>query len=249
MSEVKVAVVIPCYNTSAACVDVIRRVRGAVDALLVVDDGSTDDTPQHIQSTGCLCLRFPSNRGKGVALKAGIEEVLKGRQGLLGDDFDYVLTIDGDGQHDPSEIPRFLSLAARERPDLVLGVRDPAVMPPKSRIGNYCSRFLFFLSTGQHLVDTQCGFRLLSRSLLVALLPAVTWHRYETEAEILVKACTRGYTVATIEIATIYFDKNRQTHFDPLWDSIRVIGVLTRSALASLTGGWTAPAEMGVRRD
>ena len=93
---------IPGYNTSGACVDVIEKARAAADAVLVVDDGSTDDTPDHIRRTGIVCFRLEHNAGKGAALKAGIQEVLKGRRGLLGDVFDYVLTVDGDGQHDPS---------------------------------------------------------------------------------------------------------------------------------------------------
>lgn len=233
-SQIKVAVIVPCYNTSAACVDVIMRARAAADGLLVVDDGSTDDTGQHIRSTGSPCLRLPINAGKGAALKAGIEEVLKGRQGMLGDVFDYVLTVDGDGQHDPADIPRFVSLARRERADLVIGVRNVRVMPPKSKIGNYFSRLIFFLGTGRYVADTQSGFRLLSRSLAEALLTVVAWRRYETEAEILAKTVALGYTVATVEIPTIYFDRNRRTHFDPLWDSMRVIAVLSRYALSSL---------------
>jgi putative flippase GtrA/2-polyprenyl-3-methyl-5-hydroxy-6-metoxy-1,4-benzoquinol methylase len=107
-------------------------------------------------------------------------------------------------------------------------------MPPKSKIGNYFSRFLFFLGTGRYVPDTQSGFRLLSSGLAAALLDAVSWRRYETEAEMLSKAVALGFTVATVEIPTIYFDRNRRTHFDPLWDSMRVIAVLSRYALTSL---------------
>ena len=233
-SDVKVAVVIPCYNTGEACVDVITGARAAANAVLVVDDGSTDDTSEHIRKSGAACLRLPSNAGKGAALKAGIEEVLKGRQGQLADVFDYILTVDGDGQHDPGDIPRFVSLAVRERADFVIGVRNVRVMPPKSKIGNYFSRLVFFLGTGRYVPDTQSGFRLFSQSLAEALLSAVAWRRYETEAEILTKTVALGYTVATVEIPTIYFDENRRTHFDPLWDSMRVVAVLSRYALSSL---------------
>src|SRR5215210_8549860 len=113
-SDVKVAVIIPCYNTGEACVDVIRQARAAANGVLVVDDGSTDDTPDHIEHAGSTCLRLPSNAGKGAALKAGIEEVLKGREGMLGDVFDYILTVDGDGQHNAADIPRFVSMALSE---------------------------------------------------------------------------------------------------------------------------------------
>ena len=233
-SDVKVAVVIPCYNTGQACVEVITRARTTAGHVLVVDDGSTDDTSQHIASAGSPCLRLPVNSGKGAALKAGIEEVLKGRDGMLGEVFDYILTVDGDGQHDPADIPRFVSLAMREHADFVIGVRNVRVMPPKSKVGNYFSRLVFFLGTGRYVPDTQSGFRLFSRSLAESLLTAVSWRRYETEAEILTKAVSLGYSVATVEIPTIYFDQNRRTHFDPLWDSMRVIAVLSRYAMSSL---------------
>jgi hypothetical protein len=93
---------------------------------------------------------------------------------------------------------------------------------------------LFFLGTGQYVPDTQSGFRLISTRLATALLDAVSWRRYETEAEVLSKAVTLGYNVATVEIPTIYFDQNRRTHFDPLWDSMRVVAVLSRYVLTSL---------------
>jgi glycosyltransferase involved in cell wall biosynthesis len=230
----RIAVVIPCYNTGEACVEVISRARAAANGVLVVDDGSTDDTPEHIRRAGAPCLRLPTNAGKGAALKAGLEEVLKGRQGMLGEVYDYILTVDGDGQHNPGDIPRFVSLAVRERADFVIGVRNVRVMPPKSKIGNYFSRLVFFLGTGRYVPDTQSGFRLFSHSLAEALLPTVAWRRYETEAEILTKTVSLGYSVATVEIPTIYFDQNRRTHFDPLWDSMRVVAVLSRYALSSL---------------
>jgi len=230
----KVAIVIPCYNTGVACVDVITRARAIAAGVLVVDDGSTDDTPEHIRSTRVPCLRLSANAGKGVALKAGIEEVLKGRHGLLGGTFDDIVTLDGDGQHDPADVPRFVALAARERADLVIGVRDVRAMPRKSKIGNSIARLFFFLNTRRYILDTQSGFRLYSRELAETLLSTVRWRRYETEAEILTKAVSLGYTVASIEIPTIYFDENRGTHFDPWRDSMRVIGVMGRDTMASV---------------
>src|SRR5512145_3312126 len=101
-APVKIAVVIPCYNTGPACVDVITRARACAGTVLVVDDGSTDDTPRHIAAAGAPCLRLAVNAGKGAALEAGIREVLHGGRGLVGGAFDYILTIDGDGQHDPA---------------------------------------------------------------------------------------------------------------------------------------------------
>ena len=234
MRDVKVAVVVPCYNVSAACLEVIQQARASADAVLVIDDGSTDDTPMHIAASGCPSIRLPENMGKGVALRTGIEEILKGRGGLLGDAFDYIVTVDADGQHDPTDIPRLVECARRERADLVIGIRNVRLMPAKSKVGNYVSRLLFFLGTGKYVPDTQSGFRLFSRELAAALVDGVSWRRYETEAEILSKAVTLGYRVTTVEIPTVYFDGNRRTHFDPLWDSMRVVAVLSRYTLAAL---------------
>jgi len=233
-NALKIAVIIPCYNTGQASVDVIARARMHADAVLVIDDGSTDETRQLIGAAAVPCLRLAANAGKGAALKAGIEEVLKGRDGILGDVFDYILTIDGDGQHDPVDIPRLVARAKCARADLVVGVRTVRAMPAKSRIGNSFARLMFFLGTSRYVPDTQSGFRLFSRALAVRLLSAVSWRRYETEAEFLAKAVSLGYTVDTVEISTIYFDRNRGSHFDPLWDSMRVIAVLGHSARASL---------------
>jgi len=229
-----VAVVVPCYNTSGACEDVLVRARQSADAVLAIDDGSTDDTLAHIKASGCHYLHFDTNAGKGAALRAGIAEVLKGPDGVMGRRFDYILTVDGDGQHDPAEIPRFIDRTAVADSDLVIGVRNVRLMPPKSKIGNYFSRVLFFLGTGAYVADTQSGFRLISTTLAQSLLPAVAWRRYETEADILAKTVALGYRVDTMEIPTIYFDQNKRTHFDPLWDSMRVVAVLSRYALSSL---------------
>lgn len=232
--DIKLAVVIPCYNTSASCVEVITKALTTADAVLAIDDGSTDDTFAHIEGTGCAFLRLPHNMGKGAALRAGIVEVLRGREGKLGQVFDYILTVDGDGQHDPADIPRFVGKAERDGADLVIGVRNVRLMPPKSKIGNYASRLLFFFGTGRYVADTQSGYRMITRRLAEALVDAISWHRYETEAEMLSKSVALGFSVGTVDIPTIYFDRNRRTHFDPLWDSMRVVAVLSRYVLVSL---------------
>jgi hypothetical protein len=107
-------------------------------------------------------------------------------------------------------------------------------MPPKSKFGNNTARLLFFLGTGLRVADAQCGFRLFSRRLAEALVAAVSWKRYETEAEILFKAVAFGFRVETLEIPTIYFDGNKHTHFEPFRDSMRVFAVLSHSAFAAL---------------
>jgi glycosyltransferase involved in cell wall biosynthesis len=224
----KTAVVIPCYNTSAACVDVIVNARRFADAVLAVDDGSTDDTLEHIRATGCRHVALARNAGKGAALKAGIEATLGQLGGAPRPPFDFLLTIDGDGQHDPADIPRFVNRAVSTGADLVIGVRDPRAMPRKSRVGNHYSRLLFVIGTGRYIAETQSGYRLFSARLIADLLDRVTWTRYETESEILGRTIEQGFGISSVEISTIYFDGNRRSTFDAWRDSARIASVFRR---------------------
>lgn len=233
MPRPTIVAVVPCYNTSAACVDVIERTSAFADRVLAVDDGSTDDTAQHLLSTGCLVLRLPVNGGKGAALGAGFREVLSGMNGPLHAQADAVITIDGDGQHAAADIPRLLACAASTGADLVLGMRDPGSMPRRSRIGSHFSRLLFVIGTATFVADTQSGFRLLSRPLLADLIDRVTWRGYESESELLWKALARGYTVAAVRVSTIYIEGNRATQFNAWRDSLRIAAVFKREI------GWT----------
>ena len=228
MSAPRIAVVVPCYNTSAACVNVIARASEHADAVLAVDDGSTDDTPEHLRAAGCPVVRLARNSGKGAALEAGITEILKGPAGLLGAAFDYVITLDGDGQHDPADIPRLVTRAAETGAGMVLGMRDPRAMPARSKVGAHFSRLLFLIGTGQYVADTQSGFRLFTRPLLSALLGNVTWKGYETESEVLWKALALGYAVEEVRISTIYLDGNSRSQFNAWRDSTRIASVFER---------------------
>ena len=211
--------------------------------VLAVDDGSTDDTSVHLTRAGARILHRPVNGGKGLALRAGVVEILRGeaadRAGI-----DYIATIDGDGQHDPADIPRMVARAREVGADLVIGGRNVDLMPPRSRFGNRFSRALCYLGTGTFVPDTQSGFRLMSVRLARSLLDEVRWRRYETEFEILLRTVTLGWTVATVEIATVYFDGNRGSHFHPFRDSLRVFGVTCRHVASRMmrgTGGRPAP--------
>ena len=227
MTAPRIAVVVPCYNTSSRCADVIARAAPLADAILAVDDGSTDDTAEHLRASGCRVLHLPVNAGKGAALAAGFREVLKGPDGALGARADYVVTMDGDGQHDPADIPRLVDCARRSGADLVLGFRDPRSMPRKNRIGAHFSRLLFLIGTSTFVADTQSGFRLLSFPLVTALIDRVTWKGYETESEVLWRALALEGTVSAVEISTIYVDGNRRTQFNAWRDSARIASVFT----------------------
>lgn len=235
MRRPSVVLLVPCYNTSSRCADVIDRAAPFVDAILAVDDGSTDDTAAHLRAAGCRVLHLPSNRGKGAALGAGFREVLAGAPGFAAE---YILTMDGDGQHEPGDIPRFLAEAERSGADLVLGTRRPLAMPVKNRIGAHFSRLLFLTATGTFVADTQSGFRLLSRRLVSELIDRVTWKGYETESEVLWRTLALDRSVSAVEITTIYFEGNRGSHFHPWRDSTRIAALFTPQLL------WTVSMAM-----
>jgi putative flippase GtrA len=228
MSAPLIVVIVPCYNISSRCADVVTRSASFADAVLAVDDGSTDDTAAHLRASGCLMLQLPVNAGKGAALAAGFREVLKDAGGLVGARADYLITIDGDGQHDPADIPRLVDAAVRSDADLVIGMRDPRAMPLKNRIGAHFSRLLFLIGTSTFVADTQSGFRLLSRALVADLIDRVAWRGYESESEVLWRTLALDRAVSAVEISTIYIDGNRGSQFDAWRDSCRIASVFAR---------------------
>ena len=180
-------------------------VRGAATCLpvLVVDDGSSDDTGEVSRAAGAEVLAQRPNAGKGAALRAGFRHA-------LGAGFDGVVTLDGDGQHDPAEIPAFLAAFAPEtargaeaRPDLVVGRRDFSHMPPARRLANTIGGRTFSWAVGTHVPDNQSGYRLIGRRLMEASLGSAE-HGFEFEVEMLATCIARGWPVAWVPIRTIY---------------------------------------------
>ena len=228
MKDRKVVAVIPCYNTSRACIDVVRRARDHADRVIAVDDGSTDDTLEALRETACEIVRLGVNRGKGVALRHGFEAALAG-------ECDYVVTLDGDGQHRPEEIDALIARAVETGSDVVVGVRSVAEMPVRSQFGNLWTRWLYRAQTGDSLRDTQSGYRAFRASALRELMDQVHWARFDTEMDMLYKAQRRGLQVATAPVSTLYIDDNRLTTFRNLTDSMRVFFVVIRYAAAGVS--------------
>jgi LmbE family N-acetylglucosaminyl deacetylase len=217
-----VACVVPCYNVAASCAAVVRGAAGFSNQVLVIDDGSTDETRLRLAeiesvSAGRVSLQsFASNRGKGVALIEGI------RTALLDPHVAVIVTLDGDGQHRPEDVPRLLA-AWREGADLVIGARGfSGNTPARSRIGNTLIRGFLRLFYPGCPPDTQSGFRALDRSFAEQVVRRVSGARYETETHMLLLAMDEGHPIATVPIPTIYSEGNRTSHFRPLRDSARI---------------------------
>jgi glycosyltransferase involved in cell wall biosynthesis len=191
---------------------------------VVVSDGSLDATAAEAAAAGAELLATPTNRGKGAALAAGFAYAL--RRGARA-----VATLDGDGQHDPADLPRLLAAATRHPAALVIGQRefDAAVMPRRSLVGNRSSRFwLQLFAPRETLADAQCGYRIYPRWLLERHPPES--RRFAVETELLLRAVRAQATVIYVPVRTIYAEGGR-SYFRVLPDTLRVFGVAVRSLL------------------
>lgn len=191
-----VLVVIPAHNEAGRVGPVVRALREQGLPVLVVDDGSSDETAQEAWAAGAVVLALSSNRGKGEALKAGFRAALEAP-------WTAILTLDGDGQHDPAEVPRLLETWRRTRADLVVGFRDYHEMPPVRRFTNTVSRLLFSWALTRWVPDNQSGLRLRSRRLAEAAL-ASPEKGFAFEVEEIAICAGRGYRLAWVPVRTIY---------------------------------------------
>lgn len=230
--------VIPTYNNASTVADIVGRTLEACRAVIVVNDGSTDDTLERLRPfEGRITLvSYARNRGKGYALCRGLEAAREAG-------FDYAATIDSDGQHRPEEIPLLTAAAAQAAGQsgnmavLVVGSRNLHAdgMPAKNTFANRFSNFWFRLQTGISLPDTQTGFRLYPLHHLPCL--GTITSRYESELELLVFSAWRGVELKPVGISVSYPD-DRVSHFRPFWDFFRISLLNTLLCVLALLYGY-----------
>jgi glycosyltransferase involved in cell wall biosynthesis len=210
-----VLVVIPAFNEAPRIAEVVR---GALAHLpvLVVDDGSSDATASLAEGAGAEVLVQRPNQGKGAALRAGFRRALE-------HGFDAVITLDGDGQHDPAAIPAFLAGRLVAEDALVIGCRDFRRMPPARRLANSLGGRAFSWAVGRDIPDNQSGYRLIDRRLMAALLASSkTGFTFEVE---MITTCIRGgWPMAWVPIRTIY--AGERSHIRPLAHLVSFVRVV-----------------------
>ena len=211
----RVLVVIPAFNEAPRIAEVVR---GALAHLpvLVVDDGSSDATASLAEAAGAEVLVQRPNQGKGAALRAGFRRALE--QG-----FDAVITLDGDGQHDPSAIPAFLAGRTVAGDALVIGCRDFRRMPPARRLANALGGRAFSWAVGRDIPDNQSGYRLVDRRLMNALL-ASPKSGFTFEVEMITTCIRGGWPMAWVPIRTIY--AGEPSHIRPLGHLVSFVRVV-----------------------
>lgn len=219
MTELLIA--IPCYQGARRVGEVVRGALSSGLPVVVVDDGSSDDSSRVAEEAGALVLRHPANQGKGAALATAFAHAA--RAGARA-----VLSMDADGQHDPAEIPKLVAAHRSDPRAVVIGTRSfaPEDMPRRSRIGNRVSTWWISKFAGRPHADTQSGFRVYPRALFAAAPLRST--RFETETELLLHAAKMGLPLIEVPIQTLY-GPDHVTHFRGFRDTLRVIRLVIGS--------------------
>lgn len=212
----------PAYDAERTIGAVVRDAKAQLETVVVVDDGSHDATADTAREAGAIVVSHPSNRGKGAALRTGLEWASE-------HGYDVALTLDADGQHPPSQIPRLLA-ASRDPDALVLGVRDlaGANAPRANQLSNGFSNWFLSMVTRRSLRDTQCGLRRYPVRRTLALRVADDGFGFETE--VLLRALRASVPIVQVDIEVLYPD-TRTTHFDSRRDPWRIVGRVLRTLL------------------
>jgi len=194
--------------------------------VIVIDDGSTDDTAARATAAGAHVIVQQPNAGKGAALRTGFRYAIE-------HEADAVVTLDADGQHDPSEIPTFLAAFDASHPELIIGRRDFTAMPPVRRLSNTLGGWLFSAAVGRQVVDNQSGYRLIGRRLMSALL-ASDEDGFGFEVEMIARYIALGLPMTEVPIHTIY--AGEPSHIQPL-SHLKSFLQVSRDARRIVRGG------------
>jgi glycosyltransferase involved in cell wall biosynthesis len=234
LAQNRICTIVPSYNNCGTVADVVSRLLEYSDSIIVVNDGSTDDTSRVLEGfKGRISVvSLSKNSGKGCALKAGFAEAI--RQG-----FDYAITLDSDGQHFPEDIPLFVSAFLENKGALIVGSRNLNAdnMPKKNTFANNFSNFWFLVQTWNNLPDTQTGYRLYPLHRIGGL--KLLTSRYEAELEMLVFTAWRGVKLKPLPINVYYPPaEKRVSHFRPFVDFTRISILNTILCIFAILYGW-----------
>lgn len=221
----KISVLIPTYNEAKEIGRLIREIKSHNLDVLVVDDGSQDNTLEIAKESGAVVLRNQSNIGKGASLSRGFRYCLEKNYGA-------VITMDGDGQHRPEDLSFFITLSQNPNNQILIGNRMHWTknMPWVRVATNRFMSWLISLLAKQKIPDSQCGFRLIKKEVLEKL--NLVTNKYEIESELLIKAARLGYRIQSVPIKTIY--SNEKSRINPLMDTLRFFRFVFREIWTTL---------------
>lgn len=236
-----VVVVIPAYNEAATIRDVASRALEHCSQVVVVDDGSADDTVAQLDGLPLTVLQNEKNAGKAASLWNGMCYALQ--QGA-----EAVITLDGDGQHDPADIPRLLAVSERYPGHTLIAARlQNRESAPRARLfANNFADFWISWAAGQWVHDSQSGFRLYPAELLRGLTPRQDRrYGFVFESEVLIIGIRRGYPSISVPITSVYRHGARPSHFRPVADITLIVRMVAWKLITRglfLPGLWRALA-------
>ena len=227
---------IPAYKPNIQLLEFVKGIEEHGMDCLIVNDGSGEEYLSLFhkieRETEARVLSFPENRGKGAALKAGLEYLQKENAGLQGDF--TLITLDADGQHLLKDALNLLSVAEEKKDTLILGSRTQSKDSPlRSRIGNGITKEVFNLCTGVEVKDTQTGMRAFSGKMIPEMLD-IPGERYEYEMNVLLYLAKEGVPMEEVPIETVYINDNAESHFDTVKDSYRIYKQILKFSASSL---------------
>ncbi|MFH2138387.1 MAG: glycosyltransferase family 2 protein [Candidatus Omnitrophota bacterium] len=216
----KCCVLLPAYNEEKTIGALVNDVRAQGLDVIVVDDGSKDNTAAVAEQSQAVVLKHAQNQGKGKALRTGFDHVINNR-------YDGVIVMDADGQHSEGEIQNFIKLAEESEAGIIIGNRmhNPQGMPFVRRMTNIITSSVVSALVGDNIPDSQCGFRLIKTEVLKKL--SLSTINYDTETEILLEASRAKFRIESIPIKTVYADQKSQ--INPFIDTLRFWSLIIRS--------------------
>jgi glycosyltransferase involved in cell wall biosynthesis len=219
----RISALVPAHDEGARIARVVEGARRHLP-VIVVDDGSTDATASLAEAAGARVIRQSPNQGKGAALRAGFAAA-------LADGAEAVVTLDGDGQHDPAEIPAFLGAYARraiagEASELIVGMRSFRRMPHPRRLSNWLGTVVLSAALGRWIADNQSGYRLVGRRLMTAMLDSRE-SGFAFEVEMIAVCLREGWPLGWVPVRTIY--AGEASHIRPVHHLREFLAVTTRA--------------------
>ena len=214
------SVLIPAYNAGTSLEELVNRLHRSIGDIhvIVVDDGSRDNTAEIAHSVGATVLRHDKNCGKGAALQTGFDYFKKQPN------VEFILTLDADLQHQPEDIQKFFSTQQQTSADIIIGWRKRAgtKMPVHRILSNTLTSAFVSLKTGMKIKDSQCGFRLIRKRVLENI--QLESHGYEAETEFLIKAARLKFKIEFVPVYTVYGnEKSYMTHWATTINFIKVL--------------------------
>ena len=215
-------VLIPVYNEEKYIETLIYKTKKFIEDVVVVDDGSADESAALAKKAGAFVLSYKANRGKGAAIRSGLDYI-------AGKDFEAVIIMDSDGQHRPEEIRNFISSYEASGAPVIVGNRmeNAANMPRIRNMTNKVMSKMVSFICGQEIPDTQCGFRFIAKKVLRQI--KLTSSNYEIESELLIRASRAGFKIDSIPVTAVY--SKEISYINPFIDTLRFIRLLISISL------------------